>query len=147
VPSLSLNVTVTTGGMLRALVVDWESLGGIITTYIVTYDDFTISTNGNDTMYTIMGLDPFTVYTIRVTACTDIGCGNQTDVGIGTTAEEGAVCTVQHMYIHMFNRIFSHEKNKIKFSDLFMLSTWLQQYVVTLCLCTVCMLVCVSVPT
>jgi len=102
VPSLSLNVTVTTGGLLRALVVDWESPsnpGYIITTYMVTYDDITISANGNDTMYTIMGLDPFTVYTIRVTACTDNDCGNQTDVGIGTTAEEGIVCTVQHIFI------------------------------------------------
>jgi len=88
-------VIVTTGGMLQALVVDWESPsnpGGIITTYMVTYNDITISTNGNDTMYTIMGLDPFTVYTISVTACTDNGCGNQTDVVIGTTAEEGICC-------------------------------------------------------
>ena len=83
---------VTTGGMLRTLVVDWESPGnpgGIITTYMVTYNDITISTNGNDTMYTIMGLDPFTDYTISVTACTDNGCGNQTDVVTGTTEEEG----------------------------------------------------------
>jgi len=36
-----------------------------------------------------MGLDPFTNYTISVTACTANGCGNQTDVAIGTTEEEG----------------------------------------------------------
>ena len=90
VPSLPLNVTVTTGGMLRALVVNWQppsNPGGIITTYMVTYNDITISTS--NTMYTIMGLDPFTNYTISVTACTDNGCGNQTDVVIGTTEEEG----------------------------------------------------------
>ena len=89
VPSLPLNVTVT-GGMLRALVVNWQppsNPGGIITTYMVTYNDITISTTG--TMYTIMGLDPFTSYTVSVTACTDNGCGNQTDGVIGTTAEEG----------------------------------------------------------
>ena len=100
VPSLPLNVTVTTGGMLQALVVDWESPsnpGGIITTYMVTYNDITISTNGNDTMYTIMGLDPFTNYTISVTACTDNGCGNQTDVVIGTTEEEGTIYIVLSM--------------------------------------------------
>jgi len=92
VPSLPLDVIVTTGGKLRTLVVDWEppsNPGGIITTYMVTYNDITISTNGNDTMYTIMGLDPFTNYTISVTACTYNGCGNQTEVVIGTTAEEG----------------------------------------------------------
>ena len=89
---------VTTDGMLRALVVDWESPsnpGGIITTYMVTYNDITISTIGNDTMYIIMGLHPFTNYTISVTACTDNGCGNQTDVVVGTTAEEGR-STVVH---------------------------------------------------
>ena len=94
-------MTVTTGGMLRALVVDWESPsnpGGIITTYMVTYNDITISTNGNDTMYTIMVLDPFTDYTISVTACTNNGCGNQTDVVIGTTAEEG----IYSMYVRVF---------------------------------------------
>jgi len=85
-------VIVTTDGMLQALVVYWESPSnpsGIITAYMLTYNNMTISTNGNDTMYTIMGLDPFTNYTISVTACTDDGCGSQTDVVIGTTAEEG----------------------------------------------------------
>ena len=42
-------------------------------------------------MYTIMGLDPFTIYAISVTACIDNGCGNQTDVVIGTTEEEGTL--------------------------------------------------------
>ena len=92
VPSLPLNVTVTTGGMLRALVVDWQppsNPGGIITTYMVTYDNTTVDTGDSDTMYTIMGLDPFTGYSISITACTDNGCGNQTDAVIGTTSEEG----------------------------------------------------------
>ena len=83
-------MTVTTGGMLRALVVDWQppsNPGGVITTYMVTYNDITVSTN--NTTYIIMGLDPFTNYSFSVTACTDNGCGNQTDVEIGTTAEEG----------------------------------------------------------
>ena len=83
---------VTTGGMLRALVVDWESPsnpGGIITTYMVTYDNTTVNTGDSNTTYVIMGLDIFTNYTISVTACTNNGCGNQTDVVIGTTAEEG----------------------------------------------------------
>ena len=83
---------VTTGGMLRTLVVDWESPsnpGGIITTYTVTYDNTTVDTGDSNTTYVIMGLDVFTNYTISVTACTDNGCGNQTDVVIGATAEEG----------------------------------------------------------
>ena len=98
VPSLPLNVTVTTGGMLRALVVNWQSPsnpGGIITTYMVTYDNVTVDLNNSDTMYTIMELDPFTSYTISVTACTNNGCGNQTDGVIGTTAEEGMCFLVQ----------------------------------------------------
>jgi len=88
-------VTVTTGGMIRALVVDWQppsNPGGIITTYMVTYDSTTVDTNDSDTTYTILGLNPFTNYTISVTACTDNGCGNQTDIVIGTTAEEGSYC-------------------------------------------------------
>ena len=83
---------VTTGGVLRELVVDWESPsnpGGIITTYMVTYDNTTVNTGDSNTTYVIMGLDIFTNYTISVTACTDNGCGNQTDVVIGATAEEG----------------------------------------------------------
>ena len=99
VPSQPLNVTVTTNGILRSLVVQWSIPiypSGMITTYMVTYNDITISTNGNDTMYTIMGLDPFTDYTISVTTCTDNGCGNQTDVVIGTTEEEGI-----SMYIYV----------------------------------------------
>ena len=87
---------VTTGGMLRALVVNWESPsnpGGIITTYMVTYDNTTVNTGDSNTTYVIMGLDVFTNYTISVTACTDNGCGNQTDVVIGATAEEG-MCSV-----------------------------------------------------
>ena len=83
-------MTVTTGGILRALVVDWQppsNPGGIITTYMVTNNGITISTS--NTMYIIIGLDAFTNYTISVTACTDNGCGNQTSVVIGTTAEEG----------------------------------------------------------
>ena len=78
--------------MLRTLVVDWEppsNPGGIITTYMVTYDNTTVDTSDSSTTYVIMGLDVFTNYTISVTACTDNGCGNQTDVVIGTTAEEG----------------------------------------------------------
>ena len=78
--------------MLRGLVVNWElpsNPGGIITTYMVTYDSTTVNTGDSNTTYVIMGLDIFTNYTISVTACTDNGCGNQTDVVIGTTAEEG----------------------------------------------------------
>ena len=83
---------VATGGMLRTLVVDWESPsnpGGVITTYMVTYDNTTKDTGDRYTVCTIRGLDVFTNYTISVTACTANGCGNQTDVVIGTTAEEG----------------------------------------------------------
>ena len=92
-------MTVTTGGMLRALVVNWQSPtnpGGVITTYMVTYDNVTVDTDDNETIYTIMELDPFTNYTISVTACTDNGCGNQTDV-IGTTEEEGNfICNIKN---------------------------------------------------
>ena len=101
VPSLPLNVTVTTGGMLRALVVNWQppsNPGGIITTYMVTYNDITISNNSN-TMYIIMGLDPFTNYTISVTTCTDNGCGNQSDIVIGTTEEEGMCIPNSNLHI------------------------------------------------
>ena len=87
-------MTVTTGGMLRTLVVDWKSPsnpGGIITTYMVTYNNATVDTKNNKTMYNITDLEAFNNYTISVTACTDNGCGNQADVVIGTTAEEGKV--------------------------------------------------------
>ena len=98
VPSLPLNVIITTGGKLQALVVDWESPsnpGGIITTYMVTYDNTTLATGDSNTTYVIMELDVFTNYTISVTACTDNGCGNQTDVVVGITAEEGMYsCTL-----------------------------------------------------
>ena len=91
-------MTVATGGMLKALVVDWESPsnpGGTITTYMVTYDNTTVDTGDSNTTYVIMGLDVFTNYTISVIACTDNGCGNQTDVVVGTTAEEGMYsCTL-----------------------------------------------------
>jgi len=96
VPSLPLNVTITTGGMLRALVVNWQppsNPGGIITTYMVTYGNITVDTGDDNTSYTIMGLNLFTNYTISVAACTENGCGNQTVNLIGTTAEEGMYLT------------------------------------------------------
>ena len=91
-PTVPLNVTVTTGDILRTLIVEWEppsSPEGIITTYMVTYNDITVDTSNNDTNYTITGLDPYTNYSITVLACTSNGCGDQSDVVIGTTAEEG----------------------------------------------------------
>ena len=91
-PTVPLNVTVVTGGMLRTLIIQWEppsSPGGNITTYMVTRDGTTVDINSTDTNYTITGLDPYTNYSITVTACTNNGCGNQSDVVIGTTAEEG----------------------------------------------------------
>lgn len=91
-PTIPLNVTVTTGNMLRTLIVNWEppsSPGGIITTYMVNYSSMVVDTTSNATNYTITGLDPYTNYSITVTACTSNGCGNETDVVIGTTAEEG----------------------------------------------------------
>ena len=91
-PTVPLDVTVTTGDMLRTLIVEWEppsSPEGIITTYMVTYNDTTVDTSNNDTNYTITGLDPYTNYSITVLACTSNGCGDQSDVVIGTTAEEG----------------------------------------------------------
>lgn len=94
-PTVPLNVTVTTGDMLRTLIVEWEppsSPEGIITTYMVTYNDTTVDTSNNDTNYTITGLDPYTNYSISVLACTSNGCGDQSDVVIGTTAEEGKTC-------------------------------------------------------
>ena len=90
-PTVPLNVTVTTGDMLRTLIIEWRppsNPGGTITTYMVTYNA-TIDTNSRDTTYTITGLDPYTNYSISVIACTDNGCGNQSDVIIGTTEEEG----------------------------------------------------------
>ena len=89
-PTVPLNVTVTTGNMLRALVIQWKppsNPGGIITTYMVTYDDTMVDIN--DTNYTITELDPYTNYTIAVLACTSNGCGEQSDFVIGITAEEG----------------------------------------------------------
>ena len=91
-PTIPLNVTVTTSDMLKTLIVEWEppsSPEGIITTYMVTYNDVTVDTNNNDTNYTITGLDPYTNYSITVLACTSNGCGDQSDVVIGTTTEEG----------------------------------------------------------
>ena len=72
------NVSATTGNMLRTLVVQWEppsSPGGIITTYMVTYDEITVDTSNNDTTYTITGLETYTNYSITVTACNSNGCG------------------------------------------------------------------------
>ena len=92
VPTVPRNVTVTTGNMLRTLIVQWEppsSPEGIITLYMVTYDGMTVDTSSNDTNYTITGLEPYANYSITIVACTSNGCGNQTDVVIGTTAEEG----------------------------------------------------------
>ena len=92
VPTMPRNVSATTGNMLRALVVQWEppsSPGGIITTYMVTYDEITVDTSNNDTTYTITGLETYTNYSITVTACNSNGCGIESDVVIGTTAEEG----------------------------------------------------------
>ena len=91
-PTAPLNVTVTTGDMLRTLIIEWEppsSPEGIITAYMVTYNDTTVDTGNNDTNYTVTGLDAYTNYSITVSACTSNGCSNQSDVVIGTTAEEG----------------------------------------------------------
>ena len=91
-PTIPLNVSVTTGSMLRTLIVQWDppsSPGGIITTYMVNYDDITVDTSNNDTTYTITGLEAYTNYSITVIACTSNGCGNESDAVIGTTAEEG----------------------------------------------------------
>ena len=91
-PTVPLNVSATTGNMLKSLTIQWEppsSPEGIITTYMVTYDDITVHTNNNDTTYTITGLVAYTNYSITVIACTSNGCGNKSDVVIGTTAEEG----------------------------------------------------------
>ena len=91
-PTVPLNVTVTTSNMLRTLILEWDppsSPGGIITTYMVTYNDTTVDTSNNDTNYTITGLDPYTNYSITVSACTSNGCGEQSDAVIETTAEEG----------------------------------------------------------
>ena len=110
-PTVPLNVTVSTGDMLRTLIVEWEppsSPEGIITTYMVTYNDTTVDTSNNDTNYTITGLDPYTNYSITVLACTGNGCGDQSDVVIGTTAEEGklhntlklCIDLLQHNCIH-----------------------------------------------
>ena len=91
-PSIPLNVSVTSGNILRTLIVQWDppsSPGGIITTYMVTYNDITVHTNNNDTTYTITGLEAYTNYSITVIACTSNGCGNESDVVFGITAAEG----------------------------------------------------------
>ena len=93
VPSQPSNVTVETGGLLQALVVDWDvpqRPAGVIASYMVNYNGTTLTTGGNITILTITGLDPFTLYSITVTACTVDGCGNQTNPFLGTTAEEGS---------------------------------------------------------
>jgi len=92
VPSLPLNITVSTGGVLRSLTVQWMqpvNPGGIITMYMITYNELTVNIGGNDTMIIITSLEPFSMYFIAITACTVDGCGNQTDFVIGTTEEEG----------------------------------------------------------
>jgi len=93
VPSQPANVTVMTGGQIRTLIVDWDEpvqSAGNITLYMVAYNGTTLTTSGNVTMLTIMNLDPFTVYSITVTACTVDGCGNQTNPFTQTTEEEGS---------------------------------------------------------
>ena len=92
VPTIPLNVTLATGDMLRTLIVQWEPPSnpeGIITTYMVIYNNMMVDTSSNDTNFTITGLDPYTNYSITVIACTSNGCGNESDVVIGTTEEEG----------------------------------------------------------
>ena len=91
-PTIPLNVTVTTGNMLKALIVQWEppsSPGGTVSMYMVTYNNVTIDTSDNYTNYNITGLQAYTNYSITVIACTRNGCGNQSNVVIGTTEEEG----------------------------------------------------------
>ena len=91
-PTVPLNVTVTTGNILRTLIIQWSepsNPGDIITTYIVNYNDTMLDISSNDTNYTITGLDPYTNYSITLIACTRNGCSNESDVVIGTTAEEG----------------------------------------------------------
>ena len=99
-PTIPLNVTVTTGNMLKALIVQWEppsSPGGTVSMYMVTYNGVTVDTSDNDTNYNITGLQAYTNYSITVIACTSNGCGNQSDVVIGTTEEEGK--TINHPLI------------------------------------------------
>ena len=89
-PTIPLNVTVTTADMLRTLIVQWEppsSPGGVITTYMVTYNGTTEDTS--DTTLTITELEAYTNYFVTVIACTSNGCSNESDVVIGTTEEEG----------------------------------------------------------
>ena len=91
-PTAPLNVTANAENMLRTLIVQWEPPsipGGIIKTYMVTYNNITMDISSNDTIYIITGLSPYTDYFITVLACTSNGCGNDSDVIIGTTAEEG----------------------------------------------------------
>ena len=113
VPTVPLNVTVTTGDMVRTLIIVWEppsSPGGIITTYMVIYNDTTVDTNNNDTSYTITGLDPYTNYSISIIACTNNGCGNQTDVITATTEEEGMVYfgIVIFLWFYVFGVLYIH---------------------------------------
>ena len=90
-PTIPLNVIVTTGNLLRTLIVQWDppSSPRQITTYMITYNEAVVDINNTDTSYTITGLDPYTNYSISVVACNVNGCGNQSDVVIGTTEEEG----------------------------------------------------------
>ena len=103
-PTVPLNVTVTTSNMLRTLILEWDppsSPGGIITTYMVTYNDTTVDISSNDTDYTITGLNPYTNYSITVSACTSNGCGEQSDVVIETTAEEGKHRSCIDCFMHL----------------------------------------------
>ena len=87
-PTIPLDVPITTGDMLRTLIIEWEppsSPEGIIMTYMVTYNDTTVDTSNIDTNYTITGLDAYTNYSITVLACTSNGCSDQSDVVIGTS--------------------------------------------------------------
>ena len=89
-PTCPLNVTVTYFGILSALLVSWKPPsrpGSTITTYMVTYDNITVDIGGNHTSYNITGLDPYTIYSITVIACNDIGCSSQSDAVNGSTEE------------------------------------------------------------
>ena len=88
--------------------VDWdvpERPAGNITSYMVNYNGTTLTTGGSITNLTIMGLDPFTIYSITVTACTVDGCGNETNPFVGTTAEEGSYVNTIYYSHHTLQRI------------------------------------------
>jgi len=92
VPSLPLHVSVSTEGVPRSLTVQWTEParpGSVITTYMIAYNEVTISVNGSVTMITLTALEPYSGYLVAVTACTADGCGNQTDYVVGLTEEEG----------------------------------------------------------